>query len=1399
MLSSSFRYGRVRGLLRVSICAGLLIMCLGLFANPQRAGKPERKSSGSAPTGQQAHASVEAAADVRNLQSAGTLALQVNSTAGTLDGQCTAIGTGNGCTLSDALNIAEFQSQHATITFAPELTAGGPATITLTSHLDDLRVDTDIIGPGSNLLTVERSHAAGTPEFTIFFNGPHRSTISGLTISNGRGLAVGGIYNGGGNLTLTDVTIYGCSATSGPAAVATYGSDSLVMNNCHIGGLGADQANIPTNNYGTVEANGPSSSTLTINGGAIIGNQGTGVFIENGVTTLNGVTITNNLNPNWGGGVRTVTGAINIINCLIADNSAGIGAGIFHQRGTLTIANSTISGNVAAGEGGGIANVNATLTATNVTVTNNRTLSSGGTGGIASVEMSGLPPFSLTNLENTIVTGNFRGAAPSTVPADVSGISYDSFNNLIGTGADNLTGLNGNLVGVLSPLLAPLADNGGPTKTYALLPGSPAINAGNNTKLPADTLDLDADGDTTEAIPIDQRGFARITNTTVDIGAFESRGFTIAATGGMSQSTPVTKPFAAPLVVHLASAFGEPVDGGAVIFMPPANGASSIFSGSLSLGAMLIIQNGNATSPALTANNIAGSYLVSATANGVIDGASFPLTNLKGDQSISISTHAPPSAGYQSQFTVAANSSSGLAVAYSSAGACTNSGAVFTMTASSGTCTVRYDQPGDSNYNAATQVVESVTAQKSDQTIIFGSLANKTFGDADFNVSATATSGLPVTFVASVNCTVTVNNVHLTGAGSCTITASQPGDINYNAAPSVPQNFAIAKGASTTAVTSSVNPSDLGETVTFTASVTSAGGAPGGTVQFKDNGVNMGSAVSLSGGVAQFAIDSLPAGTRTISADYSGSGDFLTSTGMLTTGQVIRSQPTLSVDDVSALEGDSGTKLFNFTVTLGTVSHLTVAANFATVPGTADLNDFVPTSGVLTFAPGETTKTIPVTINGDFNFESNEQFAVNLSGSTNSTIIKPLGTGTILNDDAQGGFVKFNQSNYAVSESGGSINIVVNRTNNVSGAATVDYAISETGAPSNCGTFNGLASSRCDFTTVAGTLSFAAGETQKTFPVLISRDSFVEGAETFTVNLSNPTGGAVLATPFGSTVTINDDNSGLPANAIDDAAIFVRMHYHDFLNREGDQAGIDFWTGQMTNCGNADLLVCRVNVSGAFFQSIEFQQTGYLVERMYKTGYGDATQPSNLGGLHQISVPVVRANEFLADTQRIGRGVVVLQPGWETVLENNKQGYALEFVQTSRFITAFPTSMTPAAFVDKLDQNAGMVLSPSERTTAINLFGNAADTTNVTARAQALRQIAEDQDLFRNEFNRAFVLAEYIGYLRRNPNDAPEPTLDYTGYDFWLTKLNQFNGDYIAAEMVKAFISSDECRRRFGP
>ncbi len=270
-------------------------------------------------------------------------------------------------------------------------------------------------------------------------------------------------------------------------------------------------------------------------------------------------------------------------------------------------------------------------------------------------------------------------------------------------------------------------------------------------------------------------------------------------------------------------------------------------------------------------------------------------------------------------------------------------------------------------------------------------------------------------------------------------------------------------------------------------------------------------------------------------------------------------------------------------------------------------------------------------------------------------------------------------------------------------------------------------------------------------------------------------------------------------NRIDDARLFVTQHYREFLNRQPDTNGLTFWTDEILSCGSDQqcLEVKRINVSAAFFLSIEFQETGYLVERMYKTAYGDATGSSTTGSAHQLAVPIVRFNELLPDTQQVGQGVIVGQTGWEQVLESNKQNFAAQFVQRPRFTTVFPTTMMPAQFVDQLFANAGVTPSAIDRNAAMNEFGGATNTADTAARARALRRVAENSTLNIQEFNRAFVLMQYFGYLRRDPNSGPDT--DYTGYDFWLTKLNQFNGNFVSAEMVKAFITSTEYRQRFGP
>jgi hypothetical protein len=150
----------------------------------------------------------------------------------------------------------------------------------------------------------------------------------------------------------------------------------------------------------------------------------------------------------------------------------------------------------------------------------------------------------------------------------------------------------------------------------------------------------------------------------------------------------------------------------------------------------------------------------------------------------------------------------------------------------------------------------------------------------------------------------------------------------------------------------------------------------------------------------------------------------------------------------------------------------------------------------------------------------------------------------------------------------------------------------------------------------------------------------------------------------------------------------------------------------------------------------------------------------------------------------------VLEPNWESKLEANTVAFINAFVERQEFKTTYPAQLTPAQYVDNLNTLAGGALSTSERNALVNGL-----TAGQETRATVLRKIAEDEDFTNAEFNRAFVLMQYFGYLRRNPDDPPD--LNFNGYDFWLTKLNSFGGNYRAAEMVKAFISSAEYRARY--
>jgi len=269
-----------------------------------------------------------------------------------------------------------------------------------------------------------------------------------------------------------------------------------------------------------------------------------------------------------------------------------------------------------------------------------------------------------------------------------------------------------------------------------------------------------------------------------------------------------------------------------------------------------------------------------------------------------------------------------------------------------------------------------------------------------------------------------------------------------------------------------------------------------------------------------------------------------------------------------------------------------------------------------------------------------------------------------------------------------------------------------------------------------------------------------------------------------SSVAFGQFNINLLINPIDTSQVFVTKHYLDFLNRQPDTPGLNFWTNNIEGCGSDVQCreVKRVDTSAAFFLSIEFQQTGYLVFRFYKTAFG------NLPGK---PVPVT-LQMFTPDVQQLGQNVIVGQGDWQGELEHNKQIYSTQFVIRPEFIQKYPESMSQAAFVDTLNTTAGSVLTQAERDSFV-----AALVAGTKGRGDVVRAIAEGSVVTAREFNSAFVLMQYFGYLRRNPDSAPDS--DFGGYNFWLGKLNQFNGDFRAAEMVKAFIVSGEYRHRFGP
>lgn len=712
----------------------------------------------------------------------------------------------------------------------------GPATIVVTSQ-KLITGKTTIDGGG--VITISGGNT--TRIFQVFAS--DALTLTNITIANGNAAAnyAGGAIANYGSLDLSHVVFKANTGGNGGAIYSegpVYASATSFISNSavHGGGINAYHTvltltdvtfigNAAQNAGGGIYNN--SGTNLSLSGGNFAENTadtyGGGGLINDGTALLTYVTFQNNFGHNYGGGIyndglMTVTQSSVFSNSTYLGNGAYAGGGLANLGGgILNLGNVTIAGN-AAMAAGGIYNTGV-LSLSNVTLSSN-------TGGPGNLYNDANPAF----LMNTVLLHSNLGNN-CTGPAISLGHNLSSDTSCTDlTSAGDITDTD--------PLLGPLRDNGGPTWTMAPLQGSPIINAGDNNGCPSTA----------------QRGVTRPQGPVCDIGAFEVRvptltsispntatafemplGLRVTGTNFLNgsvvlwENTPLASGFVSstlltatvPSNLLLAGVLTVTVSNPspeAGIAVPSLPFTVSKANQTLTFAALPDRTYGDPDfDPGASASS--GLTVTYSTSNNCVgSGSSVHLTGVgscaiqaqqvgdmnynsaaaitrtfsitKANQAITFVQPISP-AMYGTTFSITPTASSGLAVSVAASGSCTVLSGTVTITSSTGICTLTASQAGNVDYNAATPVVRDVTAIKANQTITFNPLADKTIGEPPFAITGTATSGLAVTFTAGGACAVLGNTVTLSAAGSCTLTAHQLGDMNYNAAPDVAHGFAI--------------------------------------------------------------------------------------------------------------------------------------------------------------------------------------------------------------------------------------------------------------------------------------------------------------------------------------------------------------------------------------------------------------------------------------------------------------------------------------------------------------------------------------------------------------------------------------------------------------------------------
>ncbi len=1096
------------------------------------------------------------------------------------NGACTPATTGDGCTLREAITVANSAAGADTIVFA----AGVTGAIQLTGALPKLTTNINLQGPGANLLTVRRDSGGDYHIFHVSIGTSCCPTvsISGLTIANGRAFSNsfpantgGGLLNESGIVTVSNCMFSGNSADVFGGGLANL-NGTLTLSHCVLngnsigpnftgsGGGIANQSSAFNDARLTVQNSTLSGNTSNSSGGGIINQSGQG---GTATLTVQDSTLSGN-SADFGGGILSSSGksgvaTVIVQNSTLANNSADFGGGIYNESdadstnsgtATLTVQNSTLSGN-SGDSGGGIFHSNIFGGSANLML-GNTILQTGASG--PNIGSRGTP--TMTSQGFNLCDDNGGGFLNQSTDQTFTDARLDP---------------------------AGLQDNGGPMPTIALLPDSPARDKGKNLGGAA----------------TDQRGtgfartvnFAGIANASggdgTDIGAFEVQDnpqsgptFVVNTKADGADITGCSEANCT-LREAIATANGN-AGANTIVFAPNLVGAITLTQGQLTVtdsvtingpGARSLAVNGNGASRvflflsgssvmnnlSISNGKVAGGPGAAASGGGIFNqaelivrdcalgghqalggdgvsggkggaglgGAAFNAGTLTFNRCSFNGNKAIGGAGGDDPHGVGGNGGAGLGGAVFNAAGATLNLNNCTFSGNTGSGGAGGDAPlGGPNGTA------SFGGDGGDGSGALFNQGTMTVTNSTFSGNSGSGGAAGIGLVPSTNGTPGIGSGGLTNRGSASDSTVRSTIIAGNTGNN--GGGRDVDGAFTSEGFNLIGSSEHSTGFTAATDLTGTDAAPrdpklgphinnGGSTNTM--ALQSGSPAIDQGNSFGVRVDqrtrTRPVDNAAIPNAPGGDGSDI---GAFEFGATFTALPKIAIDDVTVVEGNSGSRNAYFTVTLSEPSATIVTVSYATAAGTTNPatagSDYLASSGTLSFPPGQVAQILSVPILGDGTDEENETFFVTLSNPVNAQIADKKGVGTITDDDVP---PSLSVNDVTVTEGGNGATSLANFKVSLSAVSsktiTVSYA-----------TANSSAVAPGDYTATSGTLTFAPGKTSKTIAVTVNGDATDENNETFFVNLSNASNATIADAQGVGTIT---DDDAPPTLSISDVTI----------------------------------------------------------------------------------------------------------------------------------------------------------------------------------------------------------------------------------------------------------------------